>query len=82
VLRLSKRSLNSYFAATQERFANAETFEERRELLAISSEIIREALDQIAEQRAQVSHLTTDRSRDSTDCLGKGLYSRNATGAV
>jgi len=48
-------NLRSYFKATQMRFAKAETFEERRELLAISREIIREALDQIAAQRAQVT---------------------------
>jgi hypothetical protein len=52
---VESNSLRSYFTATQERFAEAETFEEKRELLAISREIIREALDQIAEQRAQVA---------------------------
>jgi hypothetical protein len=49
------RDLQSYFRATQKRFEQANTQEERRACLAISREIIRQAKDQITELRAQVS---------------------------
>jgi len=49
------RDLQLYFKATQERFRKAKTLEERRELLAISREIIEEARRQIAGRRAQMS---------------------------
>jgi hypothetical protein len=49
------RSLQSYIKLTRDRFEKAETLEEKRELLAISREIVSEAQHQIAEFRARVS---------------------------
>jgi hypothetical protein len=48
------QNLVTYFKATQERFENATTNEERRALLAISREIIRTAHCLIADSRREI----------------------------
>jgi hypothetical protein len=51
------KALQSYFWATQKRFEQANTHEERCAYLAISREIIGQAQEQITELRAQISKM-------------------------
>jgi hypothetical protein len=55
------KKLKADFEATRARFRNAKTLEEKRAVLAISQEIIRETQDKIVEFKALVSAVRASR---------------------